>query len=335
MLVSPRHLLTLLVACLAAPACGSDKNPSKRMDVREEAPEVTDQAAQAAKTPPRPRARAAEALRRPASSRVVVVGGLDGNLAATRASLVAAGVVDAAGTWSGGDSVLVQLGNQLGPGKDERAVLKLLDDLASQASGAGGAVYRLSGEQEILNVALTFTNVTPQGFKEFAKERPADDDPRIAGLPAAQRGRAAVMAAGGQIAAKLAEQPLVLIVGDSVFAHAGVLGDHVRHGLDTLNTEAKQWMLGEQAMMPDMLAIPGPARTPRLRGQEPDCDEVEQVLSDLAVKRMVITRGPDKSESSMCDGRLIRLGPVQGDASGSATWLEIRGDEVKQAAVAP
>lgn len=89
-------------------------------------------------------------------------------------------------------------------------------------------------------------------------------------------------------------------------------------------------MLGEIAMMPDMLAIPGPARTPRLRGHQPACEVLEQVVADLAVKRLVIARPLSEAiEPVMCDGKLIRVGAVAGDASGPAEVLELSGDAAK------
>jgi hypothetical protein len=45
--------------------------------------------------------------------------------------------------------VLVQLGDQLGGGKEEVAVLALLDRLAGEAATAGGALHRINGANEI------------------------------------------------------------------------------------------------------------------------------------------------------------------------------------------
>ena len=322
--------LALALLCPLAACGGGDKADAKKTEVK---PDATPDAKPDAATPDpkvRVRARATDEARMPApAGRVVAIGGLDGNLAATRAALKAAGAIDDSGAWTGGDLVVVQLGDQLGAGKDELAVLKLLDGLALSASKAGGALYRLAGANEILNVALTFEGVSAQGFKDYAGVKPAADDPRIDGLPKNQRGRAAAFAAGGTMATKLAEQKLVLIAGDTVFAHAGVLEDHVKYGLDILNNEGKKWMLGQEPMMPNMLSDLGPARTPKLRGQEPYCGGVEEVLDALAVARMVIARGPDKSGASMCDGKLLRLGPVAGDPSGGPEVLEIASGAAK------
>lgn len=327
------RLCTALALALVVAACGGgdgkgtipkdlDLNPPKKKETTEEV--------DAASKKPRARAPNSDKSRLPdPKGRVVALGSLGGNLAATKAALKAAGAIDDAGKWIGGELVVVQLGNQYGNHKDEKATIELLDALAEQAQAAGGALHRLTGENEILNVALNFKDIVhAQGFKDYAKEK--SDDPRIDDLPAAQRGRAAVFASGSERAKKMSEQKMIAIVGDSVYVHAGVLEDHLAKGIDNLNDQATKWMQGEIAMMPDPLAGPGPARTPRLRGNEPFCPAVEQVIGDLAVKRMVIARPlAEKIEPVMCEGKLIRVGAVAGDASGGPEVLEISGDAIK------
>lgn len=325
-----RHLFSLVITLTTLSlACGGGADGKDTKKTEAKAEETKADTKDEAKAPARPRARATEEARTPApKGKVVVIGGLHGDLAATTAALKAAGAIDDSNAWTGGDLVVVQLGNQLGPGKDEKAVLALLDTLADAAQKAGGALYRLNGANEILNVALTFDGVSAKGFKDYAGEKPAGDDPRIDGLPKDRRGRAAAFASGGPAAKKLAEQKFVLIVGDTVFAHGAVLEEHVKEGLDTINKLGKKWMSGEEAMMPNPMADMGPARSAKLRGNEPFCGGVEQVLSDLAVKRLVIQRGPEKTEATMCDGKLLRVGPAAGDASGGPEVLEIAGDAV-------
>lgn len=327
----PLRSLVITLTTAAVLACGgaADKKDAKKDEAKVAETKTEETKADAPKGP-RVRARAAEEVRMPEpKGRVVAIGGLGGDLATTTAAFKAAGAIDDAGNWSGGDLVVVQLGNVLGPGKDEKAVLAMLDKLAESAKAAGGALYRLNGEQEILNVALTFDGVSAKGFKDYAGEKPAADDPRIDGLPKDRRGRAAAFASGGPVAKKLAEQKFTLVVGDTLFAHGAVLEDHVKEGLDTINKDGKKWMLGESPMMPNSMADMGPARSIKLRGAEPFCGGVEQALSDLAVKRLVIQRGADKSEANMCDGKLIRIGAAGGDASGGPEVLEIAGGATK------
>jgi hypothetical protein len=332
--MSAARICTALALALIVAACGGgdgkgsipkdafDLNPPKKKETTEEVDPASKK--------PRARAPNSDKSRLPdPKARVVALGSLNGNLAATKAALKAAGAIDDSGKWTGGDLVVVQLGNQYGNHKDEKATIELLDALAEQAKAAGGALHRLTGENEILNVALNFKDiVNAQGFKDYAKEK--SDDPRIEDLPAAQRGRAAVFASGSALAKKMSEQKMIAIVGDTVYVHGGVLEDHLAKGIDNLNDQATKWMLGEIAMMPDPLAGPGPARTPKLKGNEPFCPGVEQVVTDLAVKRMVIARpAAEKLEPVMCEGKLIRVGAVTGDASGGPEVLEISGDAIK------
>lgn len=324
----PRSALALALVLAACGGDGKSADPKKTDETKADA-KADAKAPEVAKKP-RPRAPNSDKSRMPdPKGRVVAMGPLLGNLAATKAAFKAAGAVDDAGKWTGGDLVVVQLGNVFGPNKDEKATLAFLDDLGAQAQAAGGALYRLTGENEILNVALNFKDIVhAQGFKDYAKEK--SDDPQVDALPAAQRGRAAVFASGGTIANQLAEQKLVIVVGDTVFAHAAVLEEHIKKGLDTINDESKGWMQKKIPMMPDMLAVPGPARNPKLRGGEPFCGGVEQILGDLAAKRLVITRpAAEKIDAVMCDGKLIRVGGVAGDASGPAEILEISSGATK------
>lgn len=58
--------------------------------------------------------------------------------------------------WTGGDAVVVQLGDILDRGDAEIATLMLLRQLGRQAEAEGGAVYILNGNHESLNVCGDF-----------------------------------------------------------------------------------------------------------------------------------------------------------------------------------
>src|SRR3954468_16349768 len=77
-------------------------------------------------------------LRCPAAKRIVAIGDLHGDVAATRAALRTAGAIDTADKWIGGGLVVVQTGDVLDRGAAERAILDLLYALEPQAKAAGG-----------------------------------------------------------------------------------------------------------------------------------------------------------------------------------------------------
>src|SRR5581483_9530768 len=74
----------------------------------------------------------------PARARVVAIGDLHGYADAARNVLRVAGVTDAEGHWTAGEAALVQTGDALDRGDQDRAVLDLLDALKDQAARAGG-----------------------------------------------------------------------------------------------------------------------------------------------------------------------------------------------------
>ncbi|MQL93326.1 hypothetical protein Taro_025969, partial [Colocasia esculenta] len=102
--------------------------------------------------------------------RIVAVGDLHGDLAQTRCALETAGVLSSDGQdlWTGGGTVLIQLGDVLDRGEDEIAILSLLRSLDVQANREGGAVFQVNGNHETMNVEGDFRYVDPGAFEECA-----------------------------------------------------------------------------------------------------------------------------------------------------------------------
>ena len=85
-------------------------------------------------------------LSRPAPERIVAIGDLHGDLDHARRGLRLAGVVDEQDRWIGGSAVLVQTGDEIDRGDDDRDILDRIEDLKAQAALAGGEVIALSGQ---------------------------------------------------------------------------------------------------------------------------------------------------------------------------------------------
>lgn len=244
---------------------------------------------------------------RAAASSVVAVGDLHGDLEQTRKVLRLAGAIDANDHWSGGKLVLVQTGDEIDRGDDDRAVLDLIERLKHEAKAAGGAVIALSGNHELMNVTQDFRYVSEGSVSAFES----------AG------GRLAAFRPGGPYARMLAERPVVVQVGDTVFVHGGVLEKHVNYGLSRINDEVRAFMLGERPdLTPVVAAEDSPVWTRVYSGvPEPACEELTRVLTALKAKRMVVGHTPQPTGvNAACDGRVWRIdvglarhygGPVQ------------------------
>ncbi|HQX83644.1 MAG TPA: hypothetical protein PKW63_17895, partial [Vicinamibacterales bacterium] len=76
----------------------------------------------------------------PRVRRLVAIGDLHADIDAARKAFQLAGATDAAGTWIGGDLTVVQMGDVIGRGSDDLAVLNFVLDVRAKAKAAGGVV---------------------------------------------------------------------------------------------------------------------------------------------------------------------------------------------------
>jgi hypothetical protein len=248
--------------------------------------------------------------RAPDAARVIAIGDLHGDLKAARRALHLAGAIDENDRWVGGKLVVVQTGDVLDRGDDDRAVSALLEKEQTAAQKAGGALYRLNGNHEVMNVQGDFRYVSQNGFKAYANE-PRTGRPEIAELPEEKRGRAEAFLPGGREARKLATLPAVWLVGDTLFAHGGVELKHIHYGIDRLNRELGAWMRGA-ASLPKHLANEHTPFWTRTYGESPASEEVcavlDEVLSSLKAARLVIGHTPQKSGITFdCNRKLARI----------------------------
>jgi hypothetical protein len=195
-------------------------------------------------------------------------------------------------------------------------------------------VYVLNGNHEILNVSGDFRYVTAGAFQESARfgrrleelfgDVDATGGPR--GDPAneddawetALRTRVGLFAPGGPLAQQFARHSTVLVVNDTVFAHGGLLPQHVSYGLERLNAGVSRWMLGESAEeLEEALALAAGRsdsvvwnrqfakerwRTPAERYRQ--CNILRQVLALVpGAKRLVVGHTPQQGGCNCeCDG---------------------------------
>jgi hypothetical protein len=264
--------------------------------------------------------------------RVVAFGDVHGDLSAARAALQLGGAVDADGHWTGGALTVVQTGDQLDRGDDERAILDWFEQLTHEAAAAGGRFLPLNGNHETMNVAGDYRYVTSHGFQEFMEVTPKSAAAINVPLPA--RGRAEAFMPAGRYARLLAERPLVAMVGDNVFVHGGVLPEHVRYGIGRLNAETRRWMRGEGPAPAGALEQSAPVWT-RAYSEEPvdaaECAQLKEALTALGAARMVVGHTTQKQGiTSACDGQVYRIdvGLARYNGTTSIQVLEILGSRV-------
>ena len=274
-------------------------------------------------------------LRQAAPARLVAIGDLHGDLEATRRALRLGGAIDAGDRWVGGELVVVQTGDQFDRGEGELEILDLLERLGEAAARAGGAVHVLNGNHEFLNVKGDMRYVTPGGFAAFRGLSGLDlRRAELAVFPEGERARRAALAPGGPVALRLARRNVVVIVGDTVLAHGGVLPATVIYGLDRINRESRQWLRGDRAEPPEVLLSSwGPVWSRHFSADpdDVDCTLLARSLRLIGAARMVVGHtvqagGP----RPQCGGLVwcIDAG-LSAHYGGPATVLEIAGDLVR------
>jgi hypothetical protein len=276
---------------------------------------------------------ATAAFRRPGAARLVAVGDLHGDFVATQQVLRLAGALGPDGHWAGGELVLVQTGDQLDRGGGEKEILDLFEQLAKEAIAAGGSVVALNGNHETMNALGDFRYVTPDAVHDFDALEP--DSKHAASVSGPMRERAAAFLPGGSMALRLAQRPVVAQVGDTVFVHGGLEPDHVRYGLDRLNSEVQAFLRGEGRPPAPMTDEDGPLWNRRYGSgslASTTCGLLAQTLQAVGAKRLVIGHTIQEGGiTSACQERVFRI-----DVGMSAHYggnlvqaLEIRGDAVK------
>jgi len=108
------------------------------------------------------------------TERIVAVGDVHGAFDQFVAILRAASIIDNRNRWSGKKAVLVQTGDVLDRGPDSRKALDLLRKLEGEAQRAGGRVYALLGNHELMRLVSDWRYVS-QGETEAFKNGDSTD----------------------------------------------------------------------------------------------------------------------------------------------------------------
>lgn len=242
---------------------------------------------------------------------MVAIGDIHGDLSALRGALRLAGAIDGDDHWIGKALTVVQTGDQIDRGDQDREVLDVLDALEARAKAAGGALYVLLGNHELMNARFDFRYVTRRSFDAFDEFR-SRAGALVGHLPEPELGRAAAFMPGAAYALKLSRHLVVAKVGDSLFAHGGVLPVHVDYGLGRINREASAFLAGSSRELPPILTDEeAPVWMRDYGGPEVTaeaCEALGRALAQVGAKRLVIGHTvQEHGITSACNDRLFRI----------------------------
>ncbi len=213
-----------------------------------------------------------------APGRVVAVADIHGANDAFVRILERSAVIDADLQWIGGTTHLVIVGDVLDRGPDSRAALDLIMRLKPEAQAQGGDVHLVLGNHEIMNIVGDLRYVSAGEYAAFADEEPTEI--RAAALERflaaasedANNGEAAraefdrqyplgffahraAFSSNGTYGAWLLDQPMLLLVNDSAFAHGGVSRAFGAEGGESINAELRQQLRDYVAAMEQLIEV--------------------------------------------------------------------------------
>mmetsp|Transcript_27116 Transcript_27116/g.35550 ORF Transcript_27116/g.35550 Transcript_27116/m.35550 type:complete len:390 (-) Transcript_27116:663-1832(-) len=276
-------------------------------------------------------------------SRIVAIGDIHGDLNALFRSLKIAGVIEEDGAWCGENTIVIQMGDLIDRGPDDLAVLQTIYSLDQEAQHEGGRVISLLGNHEVLNLQGEFAFVDGNAFSHFDKLYP-ELDAAVGGDWSAfshfqehERCRAAALMPGGLLSSILAQHPVVLKVGTTLFVHGGLLPHHaLKYSLEEINELVAGWILGEHPV-PDCIS----KRNSPVWSRSFSCpesseldeeveDNLDLVLQLTQCDRMVVGHTPQKRGiNSAARGKVWRVDTgTSAFYGGSAEVLEMNGNEV-------
>ncbi|HSG35271.1 MAG TPA: metallophosphoesterase [Sphingomonadaceae bacterium] len=170
--------------------------------------------------------------------RIVAVGDLHGDYEAYLEIVEAAGLSDRRARWTGGETVLVQLGDITDRGPDSRKIIEHLMKLEREAADADGQVIVLVGNHEAMNVQGDLRYVHPGEYAAFETKSSRELRERIY-----EANRDAILAF---YAEQLPEGPVSVI--KDLWLEANPLGKFEHRLAWAPDGELGKWLIGHQAI---------------------------------------------------------------------------------------
>jgi hypothetical protein len=281
----------------------------------------------------------------PAVRRIIAIGDTHGDYDLAVNSLKLGEVINDKFEWIGGDTIVVQIGDQIDRCRpfnytcenkeatvDDEAsdikILKLFSEINEKAKNHGGKVISLLGNHEVMNSQGNMTYVSFKGREEFENYI----DPKTKEkFPDGLTARKHAFKPGNEYANFMACTRLsCVIIGSNIFVHAAIVPRLMEKykinsikGLEAINTIIRKWLLGKITIENIQNILNSDTISPfwpRILGHIPpnveadiDCDKyLDPVLKTLELKNMIIGHTPQfyvhkEGINSTCNSRVWRV----------------------------
>ena len=315
---------------------------------------------------------AAPAQPAPEQPRIVAVGDLHGDYSAWTDIARAAGLIDARHRWSGGRTILVQLGDVPDRGPDSLKIIRDLMRLQKEAARKGGKVIALVGNHEAMNMTGDLRYTDPGEFAAFADSGSVARRERVFAANAASLAKQYRLAAPamtdaavrarwmqetplgwvehrlawgpkGEVGRWVMGNPAVANLGGNLFVHGGISVEYSKRSVDEINRGVAAALAANDQSPASIINDPlGPLWYRGLVAREPGEvrppveQELATALTGYGAKRIIVAHTPLLSGIGILEGgRLVRTDSGNSRYyNGRPSYLEIIGDRLIPHAVA-
>lgn len=305
--------------------------------------------------------------------RIVAVGDIHGDYGAFETVMTRAGLMGEGGEWTGGETILIQNGDLADRGPDTRKIIAHLRRLEQQAPAAGGKVIALVGNHEAMVMTGDYRYLHPGEIEAFVDsqsearreavwaenkdavfssagqqdETLTEEDIKNAWLERIPLGLIELndaWAPDGEIGAWVKDNPVAVVLGDSLFVHGGLSAKYASFAVEDMNAMAGEALNTQTRARDAIIHDPfGPAWYRGLlrdAGETADSgangealtieDELDIILGQFGVRRIIIGHTPS-IEGIKCnhDCRVIQIDTgMSAHYGGVISFLEITRDGV-------
>lgn len=167
--------------------------------------------------------------------RVVAFGDIHGDYDALITVLRGAKIIDENNNWIAKNTVVVSLGDLLDRGSNSRAVMEILMKLEKQAPELGGKMVTLLGNHEVLVTQGVYSYFADDDFANYRDFRHSENEPMRTAVRRAFSG-------DSPIAKWIASRPTAVVIGKTLFVHAGIEQWAQEIDWDRLNATMRAWV---------------------------------------------------------------------------------------------
>ncbi len=217
--------------------------------------------------------------------RIVAVGDLHGDFQAWQNISHGAGIADGNGHWSGGKTILVQLGDVTDRGPDSLKIIRNLQELQREAPRKGGKVIVVLGNHEAMNLLGDNRYTTAGEYAAFADGQSAarrdrvyeanraqleafykTQDPKITPEQAREKWMAdhplgwvehkLAWSPSGDLGKWATGNPAIVKIAGTLFVHGGISAEYAKQPLDAVNKRVSAAMAAADENPASVLSDP-------------------------------------------------------------------------------